>query len=201
MTVKAALAPGYGLGGVDLDPPGGQRLILQKGHAMGLIVPPAPFSQATPQDMAAWLKKQSEDTLLFIEGDSCFANKVAWVAAEVYPRKIAGLYSIQASIYCNTGCPHIGPNVERALIIYSDFIHTGGLGTYIPIPEIMPDHPMPELYKPADSGWHLANKGKTLYRRIYVPAHHPDDEDVERVQNPIFADIRAVLAAHQPKVA
>jgi hypothetical protein len=163
----------YGLGGSMLDPAGGMATLMAKIAALGVIVPAQPWDQANIQAVADAIKSHEPDALQFIVGDSCGANKAPWVAAAVSPRQIVYIACIQASVYCQTGCPDIPANVGQALVIYSDYVHTGGLGCYIPI---------------------LAAGNKaTKYRQSFVPAAHPDDWDVANVQNPILADIRRIL--------
>lgn len=164
----------YGAGGSMLDPIGGMATINQKAAALGLKVAPQPYDYTDGQDVADRIRQFPLAVPIFLIGDSCGANRLSWIANAVAPRKV-NLYAIQASVYCNSGCPPIGTNVDNALIIFSDWAHTGGLGVYIP--------PLAE-----------GNK-HTNYRQLYVPAIHPDDNDVLRVQNPIFADIKKILAA------
>jgi hypothetical protein len=172
----------YGLGGSMLDPAGGMATLMAKIAALGVITPAVPWDETNIQAVADAVNSHPADALVFLVGDSCGANKAPWVAAAVAPRKIAYIACIQASVYCNENCPPIGTNVEQALVIYSDWEHTGGLGTYIPPP--------------------APGNTVTKYKQVYVPAFHPDDNDVLRVQDPILADIRAILqAASAPAVA
>lgn len=172
--MKAYCACIYGLGGSMLDPAGGMATLNQKIHALGVDVADKPWDQTDVQGVADFIKKLPPDASVFLVGDSCGANKAPWVAAAVAPRKIAYIACIQASTYCNDGCPAIGPNVGKALVIFSDWAHTGGLGVFIP---------------PLATG----NK-TTKYRQKFIPAAHPDDQDPV-VQNMVLADIKAILAA------
>ena len=171
----------YGMGGSILDPAGGMTTLMAKIKALGVITPNVPWDQANIQAVADAVKSHPPDAPIFLVGDSCGANKAPWVAAAVAPRKIAYIACIQASVYCNENCPPIGTNVEQALVIYSDWAHTGGLGCFIPPPA-------------------PGNK-TTKYRQVYVPAAHPDDDDVLRVQNPIIADIKKILGIDGALVA
>ena len=164
----------YGLGGSMLDPAGGMATLMAKIKALGVVTPDVPWDQANIQAVADAVKLHPAGALQFLVGDSCGANKAPWVAAAVAPRKIAYIACIQASVYCQTGCPDIGDNVDQAFVIYSDYVHTGGLGCYIPI--LSP-----------------GNK-HTKYRQSFVPAAHPDDWDVANVHNPILADITQILS-------
>lgn len=173
--MKAYCACIYGLGGSMLDPAGGMATLNLKIKALGVDVAPQPWDQSNIELVSNYMKQLTLETQLFIVGDSCGANKAPWVAAALAPRKVAYIACIQASEYCQEGCPPIGTNVGEAFIIYSDWAHTGGLGVYIPI----------------------RAKGNLLtrYRQKYVPAPHPDDNDVLNVQNPILADIKRLLAS------
>jgi hypothetical protein len=166
----------YGMGGSILDPAGGMATLLAKIKAFGVDGPAQPFQEENIQQVADAVKAQASDTQIIIVGDSCGANKAPWVAAAVRPRRIAYMACIQASVYCQAGCPDIPDNVDEAFIVYSDWAHTGGLGTYIPVCETTPN-----------------NDGKTRYRQSYVPAFHPDDNDVLRIQQPIIADIKRII--------
>lgn len=173
--MKAYCACIYGLGGAQLDPPGGMATLQQKIAALGVDVNPGgPWDQANIEAVAGYLKTLPAAVALFIVGDSCGANKAPWAAAAIAPRKVAYIACIQASIYCQQNCPDIPPNVGEALVIYSDYVHTGGLGCYIP--------------RPADGNT------ATRYRQSFVPAFHPDDQDAANVQEPILADIKRILA-------
>ena len=179
----------FGAGGSMLDPAGGMRTISQKCAARGLVGQLEPYNY-TDTAMVDWIKSQPADLPLFLIGDSCGANRLPWIADAIAPRKVTGMFPVQASIYCNAGCPTIGANVENALIIYSDWAHTGGLGVFIAQLAEMPTDP-----NLADGGWHLGNKGHTRYKQLFVPAPHPDDNDVAGVQDPIFSTIDQLLAA------
>ncbi|HEX4410465.1 MAG TPA: hypothetical protein VH206_16960 [Xanthobacteraceae bacterium] len=171
----------YGLGGSVLDPAGGMATLMAKIKALGVITPNVPWDQANIQAVADAVNKHPADAMVFLIGDSCGANKAPWVAAAVYPRKISYMACIQASVYCQNGCPDIPNNVQQAFVIYSDYVHTGGLGCYIPI--------------------RAAGNTVTRYRQAYVAAPHPDDNDVANVQNPILADIKNLLDTHPATVA
>lgn len=165
----------YGMGGSMLDPAGGMAALLAKIKALGCDGPDQPFDEDNIEAVAEAIKSQPADAPIIIVGDSCGANKAPWVAATVRPRRIAYMACIQASAYCNAGCPPIGDNVDEAFIIFSDWAHTAGLGVFIPPP--------------------AAGNRTTKYRQQYVPAAHPDDNDVQRVQEPILADIKRIMEA------
>ena len=105
----------YGLGGSLLDPIGGMAAISQKCQAMGLVGQLTPYDY-TDTSMVSWIKGLPPNDPLFLIGDSCGANRLPWIAEAVYPRKVTAIYPIQASVYCNAGCPDIPDNVENALI-------------------------------------------------------------------------------------
>jgi hypothetical protein len=170
----------YGAGGSMLDPVGGMATLMAKIAALGVVTPAVPWDEENIEAVAAAVRKHPADALVMLIGDSCGANKAPWVAAAVAPRKIAYIGCIQASAYCNEGCPPIGANVGQALVIFSDWAHTGGLGVFVP--------PL------------AAGNTTTKYRQVYVPATHPDDNDVLRVQNPIIADIKKIIGIGVPAV-
>jgi len=163
----------YGLGGSMLDPAGGMATLESKIATLGVQTAAQPWDQNNVEALAAFLKTLPSETLIFIIGDSCGANKAPWVAAELAPRPVAYIACIQASVYCQTNCPDITSNVGQAFIVYSDWAHTDGLGCYIPI--------------------RAAGNTTTKYRQSFVPAAHPDDWDVANVQDPILKDIQAIL--------
>jgi acetyl esterase/lipase len=177
------------------------RTISQRAAAVGLIGQIEPYDYTNAQAIVDWIKTLPQGVQIFLIGDSCGANILAWIAAEVAPRKLAGIFPVQASVYCNSNCPPIGANVENASIVFSDWVHTGGLGVFQPpllVPPTLAEGE--DLY---DGKWRVGNNGKTKVRYLYVPAAHPDDNDVSYVQNPIFACIKqiqneaAVIAASQ----
>lgn len=167
----------FGLGGSVLDPAGGMRTISQKCAALGLQGQLEPWQYTDVFAIEAWIKPLPVLAPLFLIGDSCGANRLTWLARAIAPRKVTGLYPIQASTYCRNSSPDddaIGPNVENAIVIFSDWAHTGGLGIFVA--------PL------------AAGNDKTKYTQKFVPAPHPDDQDVANVQNPIFASIKALMA-------
>jgi hypothetical protein len=114
---------------------------------------------------------------------------LAFLIANIGSIKISLASFIQASIYCNFDYSPIQANCQKALIIYSNAALTGGLGIFIPQLQVMPTDP--NLVD--KDGWHLGNKGATRYKQLYVPALHPDDQDVANVQNPIMAVVDQIL--------
>jgi len=170
------------MGGSILDPAGGLAILNARIGRLGIRVRSSPWAMGDVEAIAKEIKKRADGSLTFLIGDSCGANRLPLIASMVFPRKVAYIGCIQASIYCQAGCPHIGHNVENAHIFYSDFAHTMGLGTYIPVCLDPPN-----------------NRGATQYVQSYVPAAHPDDNDVERVQNPILNDIKRILKEHEQR--
>jgi hypothetical protein len=180
----------YGLGGSALDPVGGLATLARKIAALGINTPP-PYDEGNIQAVADAIKKTPAPTLLAVGGDSCGANRSPWVAAATYPRKIDYMFCIQASQYCNDGCPPIGDNVAEVCVFYSDLASTLGLGTFKPPLATPPVVGAGEdLY---DGKIRVGNNGKTRVRYLYVSAAHPDDQDVARVQDPIIADIKRIF--------
>jgi len=168
----------YGLGGSILDPAGGMATISQKCTALGLDGQLTPWQYTDAQAVSDWIKTLPKTDPLFLIGDSCGANRLTWIAASVFPRIVTGLYPIQASIYCKNSDnddDEIWANVQNAIVIFSDWAHTGGLGVFVATPK--------------------AGNKTTNYQQKYVPAPHPDDQDVANVQDPIFASIKALLAS------
>jgi hypothetical protein len=176
----------YGLGGSALDPAGGMATLEQKIAALGVYTPPVPWDESNIQAVADHVKKHPTGSIVIIGGDSCGANKSPWVAQAVYPKKVDFMFCIQASEYCNEGCPPIPDNVAAALIFYSDAVLTGGLGTFKPPPKVGDD---PSIY---DGNEHLVNNGKTWVQYIHVPAPHPDDQDPV-IQARILKVIQTIL--------
>ena len=182
--MKAVYEYMLGLGGAELDPAGGATVLLRKIRAMGLDVPP-PYSQVYPEQVAQAVRQIPYDTAVFLGGDSCGANKSPWVAAAVHPRPILGMHLIQASLYCNAGCPPIPDNVREVIVFYSDW-RTLGLGMYkaqLAIP--------PKVGNIYDGDWHTGNSGKTNIKYLFTPDLHPGDDDVVGVQNVILAHIKS----------
>lgn len=182
----------FGAGGFALDPAGGQRTIAQKAISRGLTCRAEPYDYTDTQticDAVRAFAKANPALPIFLEGDSCGANVLTQLIADLAPLTIAAAFPIQASMYCNFNYPGIKSNCERFLGFYSDFALTGGLGTFIAQPESVPAKPV------IRGPWHVVNGGKTLYQMRHVPAPHPDDQDVANVQNPIFIVVDDVLAA------
>lgn len=162
-----------GMGGYIFDP-GGANEIVAMAKKAGFHAPP-PFQQSNIEVVRAYIKALPADEQIFYAGDSCGANKAAWVAAAVYPRKIAGMYLIQPSFYCNAGEPSIPDNVEEVIVWYGSWAMTFGLGVYKPPLRLPPVLKQGEdLY---DGQWHTGNNGKTRIRYIYRNWWHPDDND------------------------
>lgn len=182
----------FGQGGYRLDPANGMRAIAAKGIARGLTCRAEPYDYTDRPVIVSVVRqyaKANPGKPIFFAADSCGANLIAQLIADLAPIKIDYAAPIQASMYCNFDYPKIKANCARIRVFYSDVAHTAGLGTFIPQPELVPAKPV------IRGGWHVVNNGATLWRADYVPAFHPDDDDVANVQSPIFADIDAILAA------
>ena len=179
-----------GMGGWALDPVDGAALLLRKIAGLGLAVPPA-YDPSNIQGTIDAIKALPPDVPLIGGGDSCGGNRWAIIADAIKPRKVKYLFVIQASLYCNAGCPPIGDNVEEVFCVYASKWKTGGLGAFKPplaVPPVVPDGV--NLY---DGVRRLGNKGQTLIRYTYVNDLHPGDFDVPGVQAPVLADIRRIL--------
>ena len=163
-----------GLGGSWLDPVGGQAAIVVEARKRGLTVL-GPFQYTDTQaiyDAVRSFAKANPGLPIFIEGDSCGANVIQQIIADLAPLRIDYVCFIQASVYCNFNYPDIKANCRKALVIFSDWAHTGGLGVFIPKLE--------------------AGNKTTIYRQKYIPAAHPDDGDPV-VHAMLFADVDAIL--------
>jgi len=178
-----------GMGGYIFDP-GGANQIVAEWKAAGFRAPP-PFQQSNIQAVVSYIKLLPHDEQVFYAGDSCGANKAAWVAAAVYPRKIAGMYLIQPSYWCNAGEPAIPDNVEEVIVWYASWATTLGLGVYKPQLRVMPN--VANVY---DGNWHVGNNGKTRVRYIYRNWVHPDDND-PYIQGMILSQMKVDRAAAQ----
>lgn len=181
----------YGLGGSSLDPAGGLATLQRKIAALGIHVPGVPWNENDIEAVATHVKLHPPGSIVIIGGDSCGANKSPWVAQAVYPKRVDLMFCIQASEYCNDGCPPIPDNVAAAIVFYSNALLTGGLGTFKPplaVPPVVAANE--DLY---DGKIRLGNNGKTWVQYLYVPAPHPDDADVANVQTPILDAIKAIL--------
>jgi hypothetical protein len=183
----------YGLGGPMWDPPGGMAKLESDIGVMGISVAAQPWTEENIQAVADFIKALGPLAFLAVGGDSCGANKSPWVAAAIGQSRIIDfMFCIQASEYCNAGCPPIGYNVAEVVCFYADFAETGGLGTFRP-PLAAP--PAVEaggsLY---DGKRRIGNNGHTAIRYVYRPAPHPDDQDPV-VQNIIKNYIRNIRNA------
>lgn len=191
------VAPGYfgcvyGLGGSMLDPAGGMATLETKGGVLpGMTTAAQPWDQNNVQGLADHIKALPASTQIFLTGDSCGANKLPWVAAAISPLKVSGMWPIQASVFCNAGCPPIGSNVQEATVVFSDYIHTGGLGVFCAPLEVPPVVAAGETID--DGKVRVGNNGHTKIRYVYIPAAHPDDQDPV-VQDMVIAGIKRIRA-------
>ena len=183
----ATLVYTLGMGGYIFDP-GGALQIVAEAKAAGFHAPP-PFQQSNIMAVRNYIKALPAEEEVFYAGDSCGANRAAWVAEAVYPRKIRGMYLIQPSYWCNAGEPPIGDNVEEVIVWYSSWLTTGGLGVYKP-----PLKEMPRVANVYDGNWHVGNGGKTRVRYIYRNWAHPDDND-PYIQGMLLSRMKADRAA------
>jgi len=189
----------YGLGGNMLDPAGGEATINAKAAARGLTVHSQPYAYTDTQAMVDEInayRKAEPGKPLFIAGDSCGANVIPYIIAKTPNATYDLAAMIQASMYCNNSpeggqYPLIKKNCSRALVYYSSFALTGGLGCFQPQPETVPSKP-----QIVANGWHVVNGGSTLYQAIYRPAPHPDDQD-PLIHGAIFAVVDGVLNEEQ----
>lgn len=164
-----------GAGGSWLDPVGGQAAIVAEAKTRNLTVA-GPFEYTDTQaifDTISAFAKSNPGLPIFIEGDSCGANVIQQLISDLRLVQIDYACFIQASVYCNFNYPDIKANCRKALVIFSDWAHTGGLGVFIPKLEV-------------------GNK-TTIYRQKYIPAAHPDDGD-PLVHTLLFADVDAILS-------
>jgi hypothetical protein len=185
----------YGLGGNVLDPAGGEATINAKAAARDLTVHSRPYDytawQAIVSEILAYTKAEPGKPI-FAAADSCGANILPFIMSKVPAVSFELACMIQASMYCNNSpeggqYPPIKKNCRRALVYYSSFALTGGLGCFQPQPETTP--PKPQIVA---NGWHVMNGGSTLYQAIYRPAPHPDDQD-PIIHGAIFAVVDGVL--------
>jgi len=188
-TPKGLFIPVFGLGGTALDP-GGQAQFIGKAKARRLECPDVAYQYTDTQAIQATIlsfARRFPHLPIFSEGDSCGANVQAQILANCAPIKLDLVGCVQASQYCNFNYPNIGANCKRIMIFYSSWVLTGGLGVFIPQPASVPTSPV------VRGDWHIVNGGSTLYQARYVPAPHPDDQDVTNVQNPFFSVVDAIL--------
>lgn len=172
--------------------------------ASGGITVPGLFRQAAvgngnpSYDVAAYIATRPRDEIILYAADSCGANKFAWVASKLKSlgRKVHYAALIQPSTWCNAGEPNIPDNVEEFVNIYASAILTLGLGNKKVQPvNTLNEHGVHQTLR--YPGNYQVNNGRTLARYVYVNDVHPGDTDVANVQNPILADIKRVIAAHQ----
>lgn len=159
-----------GAGGEALDP-GGADQIVKRVRELGVNVP-EPFDMNDLQTIVNQINATPKDSLIFLAGDSCGANRLTIVAAGVR-RLISKAFFIQASYFCNSGCPGIPMNVLEATTWYSSWWKTWGLG----------------VYRPKKATGNIVTK----LVEIYDPHSHPDDNDPV-IQLAIVNDVRRIIA-------
>ena len=182
-----------GMGGLSLDNAmsGGQgaTLLRRKVNALKGTYCPALLDYTAGATAAQYIKETNEYEKIMLVGDSCGANRLSWVAAVVHPRPIDYMFAIQASEWCNLGCPPVPDNVKELVNVYGGFI-TFGLGQFEPPLQVPPTH--------WDTNTHglkigVGNNGKTKVTYKYVNAPHPDDWDVVNVHNPIVDKAKQLI--------
>jgi hypothetical protein len=184
---KVYLIDVLGMGGWHLDPPRGQLQIVRRLHDEGVECVP-PFDPGDGSVIGV-VKSLRGEMLMYV-GDSCGANRFSWVQASA--PEVSWRYAalIQASLYCNGGCPPIGGTVADVDIFYTSFLTwpLPGLGCYKPKPAVPP--PGGINYAVAN----VCNNSKTTIhywdQRIHV---HPGDDD-EGTQAIILKKAQQLLA-------
>jgi len=183
-----------GMGGLSLDNAmsggRGATLLRKKVNMLhGTYCPP--LLEFTQEGTAAQIiKDTNEFEKIVLVGDSCGANRLSWIATAVHPRPIDYMFAIQASNWCNLGCPPVPDNVKEMVNVYGG-IQTFGLGQFEPPLQVPP------------TKWDVhtdtlkvgvGNNGKTKATYHYVNAPHPDDWDVINVHNPIIDKCKQLIA-------
>jgi len=175
-TLPATCIMFFGLGDGATDPETGEPLLAQKMRAQGVKVPTIIDydSQQTGIDMIA---KLPADEVLFLCAISCGANRLSIVASNIKNRRIAGMYMIAPSYWCNAGCPDVPDNAPNAWVFNGPWYLSlpPGLSSYVPK--------------------RVAGSTQPPIKRRWSQTWHPCDSDVVNVQDPILADMRRLIAA------
>jgi|SRR6516164_11041072 hypothetical protein len=180
-----------GWGGWQLDPAGGQRVIIQRLRELGVaIVPPSPFDPGDFGGILAAVRKLPPGACVIYVGDSCGACRFSWLQQSLPAVEWRYACLIQPSLYCNAGCPPIQANAKEVDVFYTSFLTwpLPGLGSYKPKPQVPPQTRM------TYPGSYICNDGKTainyLDQRIHV---HPGDDNVG-TQGRIVANAKQILS-------
>lgn len=211
-----------GMGGWALDP-GGAATIYQKFCALFMKLPkwfdhkttrlhfaatlpgkvnvPYPFTEEAvglggQADIMTYVKSRPKTEVFFLIGDSCGANKLAWIAQALknLGYKVAYMCMLQASAWCQgSSIPGVPDNVGEYLNIYASCLLTIGLGCYKPQPQSLAGKSgvSRALSYP---GQYWVNEGKTLARYMNINDVHPGDTD-SATQNIIITDVERVWGA------
>lgn len=163
MIKKLALV--YGLGGGWLDPPGGERYLLARAQAVGLVVPAQPFAYSDSQGIYDFLKDADWRGCV---GDSFGAD---YEVNDFGGLSIDYCAGFQPSMYAEDvrdGTITLPANIKYAHCVRdSIWIDTGGLGY---------------------AEWVAADPKKTKLITTDHRGAHPDDYGP--MQDLIFAEIR-----------
>ena len=166
----------FGLGDAETDPETGEPLLAQKMRFMGVKVPPI-LGYTAQQEGVDLIAKLPADEILFLCAISCGANRLSLVASSIRRRKIAGMYMIAPSVWCNAGCPDVPDNAPNTWVFNGPW--------YMSLP------PGLSSYRPQ----RIAGSKQPPIKRCWSPTWHPCDSDVANVQRPILADMKRVIAA------
>jgi hypothetical protein len=180
-----------GMGGMMFETPGGAITIRRKVNALHGTYCPL-LLEYTDQDKAAALIREAHpDEKIMLAGDSCGGNRIAYVAAAVYPRPIEYMAVINASMWCNLNCPPVPDNVKEVYDVYGGF-QTFGLSQF----ETPLQVPPPKWdFNDGKNRIGVGNHGKTKITYKYVDAPHPDDWDVIHVHDPIVEKAKELIAS------
>ena len=175
---KAVCECFWGLGDSYTDTASGEPLLRQKIAALGVETPPIwnHFDQAAAAAAARAIYSHAPGTLIFALAISCGANALARLIQLVSPIKLAGVFAIAPSVWCNSGQPAIGDNAPNFWVFN---------GPYWSLP-----FPGLSAYQPQRVA---GSKAPPIVRRT-SPMMHPCDFDVPNVQNPILAEIGRLIA-------
>jgi len=197
------IIPVLGMGGWLTDPPGGMLVMCRQLQRLSGVHMVAPFNPDTQlAQIPPLIKRIPENDKIVYVALSCGSNKFSWVLASVQPRIIDAAFLIQASTYCNAGCPPIGGNVSQVWNFYTSFWSRPipGLGSYKPqLQNYSSDaHSAPE--KVTYPGTYRGNSGATLIHYIYAPGPHPGDDNTG-TQAVIVEQVRRMSELHDLHVS